>query len=250
MSASRPSTPAAADLKRKRPEENVTYSQPAVTGLGQEMMTRVHYAVEHLKEKDRPIKFDDIYRYLSIPPDRKDEGRRLRSALMSHPKVDFDQAAGTFRFRPIHNVRSADELRAYLQQQKTAAGIKVVELKDGWPGAVDAIDLLEREGTLLVTRNKKDNAPKMVWPNDPSLGLSVAVDDDFQAYWHKTKVPDATDLRKELEKAGLTPTSQVKEITPVNGAIKKKRRINRKAGRSTNTHMSHILKEYPMKASK
>ncbi|GAB7342870.1 hypothetical protein MBLNU457_g0993t1 [Dothideomycetes sp. NU457] len=250
MSASRSSTPAAADLKRKRPEENVTYSQPAATGLGQEMMTRVHYAVEYLKEKDRPIKFDDIFKYLSIPPDRKDEGRRLRSALMSHHKVEFDKGAGTFKFRPVHNVRSADELRAYLQRQTTAAGIKVPELKDGWPGAVDAIDLLEREGTLLVTRNKKDNAPKMIWPNDPSLGLSVTVDDDFQAYWHKIKVPDSTDLRKELEKAGLTPTSQVKEAPQVSAGGKKKKRINRKAGRSTNTHMSHILKEYPMKASK
>lgn len=249
-SASRPSTPAAADLKRKRPEENVTYSQPAATGLGQEMMTRVHYAVEYLKEKDRAIKFDDIFKYLSIPPDRKDEGRRLRSALTSHPKVEFDKAAGTFKFRPIHNVRSADELRAYLQQQKTAAGIKVAELRDGWPGAIAAIDELEREGTVLVTRNKKDNVPKMVWPNDPSLGLPKAVDDDFQAYWHKIKVPEPTDLRKDLEKAGLTPTSQVKEITPVNGMAKKKRRINRKAGRSNNTHMAHILKDYPMKASK
>jgi len=249
-SSSRPTPPAAVDSKRKRPEENTTYSQPAATGLGQEMMTRVHYAVEYLKEKDRPIKFDDIFKYLSIPPDRKDEGRRLRSALMSHPKVEFEQREGTFRFRPVHNVRSAEELRGYLQQQPTAAGISVKELRDGWPGAIAAIDFLEKEGNLLVTRNKKDNVPKLVWPNDPSLGLSVAVDDDFQAYWHKIKVPDATDLRQELEKAGLTPTSQVKEITPVNGGGKKKRRINRKAGRSTNTHMSHILKEYPMKASK
>jgi len=218
------------------------------------MMTQVVYAVEYLKDKDRPITFDDIFKYLSIPPDRKEEARRLRSALMNHPKVEFKPREGkqeaTFRFRPVHNVRSADELRAFLQRQPTAAGISVKELKDGWPGAVAAIDMLEKEGTLLVTRNKKDNVPKLVWPNDPSLGLPVRIDDDFQQYWHKVKLPDSADLRQELEKAGLTPTSQVKEVIKVSGAREKKRRINRKAGRSTNTHMSHILKEYPMKASK
>ena len=137
-------------------------------------------------------------------------------------------------------------MKAYLQRQTTAAGISVKELKDGWPGAIAEIDALEKQGELLVTRNKKDNMPKMVWPNDPSLAIHV--DDDFQNYWHKIRLPaNPSDLRLELEKAGLTPTSQVKEIVKVSGAREKKRRINRKAGRTTNAHMAGILKEYPFK---
>jgi len=215
-------------------------------------MTQVVYAVDYLKSKDRPVTFSDIWNYLSIPQDQQQNKSYLRRALTSHPKVEFDphglQGQASFRFRPVHNVRSGDELKAYLQRQTTAAGISVKELRDGWPGAIAVIDDLEKQGELLVTRNKKDNVPKMVWPNDPSL--SVHVDDDFQTFWHKIKLPaNPSDLRSELEKAGLTPTSQVKEIVKVSGAREKKRRINRKAGRSTNTHMAHILKEYPLKPS-
>lgn len=208
-------------------------------------MTQVVYAIEYLKSKDRPVTFNDIWNYLSIP--QQQHRTVLRKALIAHPKVEYEPSAldgqASFRFRPIHNVRSGEELKGYLQRQTTAQGISVKELKDGWPGAIAEIEAMEATGDLLVTRNRKDNVPKMVWPNDPSLAQHI--DDDFQNYWHKIKLPaNPSDMRMELEKAGLTPTSQVKEVVKVLGASVKKRRINRKAGRSTNTHMAGILKDY------
>lgn len=238
------------DLKRKRPDqlaENASYSQPADTGSGKEVMTQVVYAIDYLKSKDRPIGFNDIWNYLSIPANQQQHRAVLRRALVEHPKVDFDpngiDGHPSFRFRPVHNVRSADELKGYLQRQPTAQGISVKELKDGWPTAIAEIENLESKGELLVTRNKKDNTPKMVWPNDPSLALHI--DQDFQDYWQKIKLPaNPDDMRAELEKAGLTPTSQVKEVIKLGGAREKKKRISRKIGRSTNTHMTGILKDY------
>ena len=251
----RPLTPSSlsapnSDLKRKRTDalaEHASYSQPADTGSGKEVMTQVVYAIDYLKSKDRPVNFLDIWNYLSIPANQQQHKSVLRRALIEHPKVDYDPKGldghPSFRFRPVHNVRSGEELRGYLQQQPTAQGISVKELKDGWPTAIAEIDELERRGELLVTKNKKDNIPKMVWPNDPSLALHI--DQDFQDYWSKIKLPtNPSDMRMELEKAGLTPTSQVKEVIKMGGAREKKKRVSRKIGRSTNLHMTGILKDY------
>lgn len=250
--APRPSTPSTqpADLKRKRQDlpQNAAYSQPADTGSGREVMTQVVYAIDYLKSKDRPISFTDIWNYLSIPANQQQHRQVLRRALMEHPKVDYDPKGldgqhPSFRFRPIHNVRSADDLKAYLQRQYTAQGISVKELKEGWPDAIPEIERLESRGELLVVRQKKDNIPKMVWPNDPSLDQRI--DQDFKDYWSKISLPaNPGELRAELEKAGLTPTSQVKEVIKVSGGKDKKKRTSRKVGRSTNTHMVGILKDY------
>ncbi|KAI4846037.1 putative transcription initiation factor TFIIE, beta subunit, partial [Aureobasidium sp. EXF-8846] len=137
----RPSTPSTqpTDLKRKRQDlpQNAAYSQPADTGSGREVMTQVVYAIDYLKSKDRPISFTDIWNYLSIPANQQQHRQVLRRALMEHPKVDYDPKGldgqhPSFRFRPVHNVRSADDLKAYLQRQHTAQGISVKELKEGW----------------------------------------------------------------------------------------------------------------------
>lgn len=234
------------ELKRKRPEPtNVVYSQPADTSTGENIMTQVTYALEYLKSKDKAITFGDILSYLSLMHSDETWRRTLEQILKNHPKIEYDKAGlngkGAFRFRPPHNVRSADELRAFLQRQPTAQGIHVKDLKDGWPGAFDAIAELEGKGQLLVTRNKKEQTPKMVWPNDPSLKYDV--EPEFQNLWQKIRLPaNSADLRKELVDSGLTPTSAVK--APVMKAKEKKKKVARKGGKTTNTHMANVLKDY------
>lgn len=224
----------------------MVYSQPADTGTGKHLMTQVTYAVEYLKQKDKPITFDDIFGYLSIPDIDLQGKRTLEHILKNHVKIDYDRKGangiGSYRFRPIHDVRSGDELLAFLQRQPTAQGILVRELKEGWPGAVDTIELLESEGRILVTRNKKDATPKMVWANDPSL--SHKVEKEFTTLWHKVKVPsNAADLRRELIEFGLTPTSVVKTTT-AGLAKEKKKKASRRGGKTTNTHMHSILRDF------
>lgn len=237
-------------LKRKHVEElpeHGSYSQPADTGSAATLMSKMVYAKEYLKLKDRPISYSDIWSYLSPPSTQQHHRAPLREALLADPRVEYEakglDGQPSFRYRPIHNVRSAEELKRYLQIQPTAQGISVRELKDGWPSAIADIDALELKGEILVTRNQKDNSPKMVWANDPSL--SVHIEADFQNIWHKIRLPaNPTDMRTELQKARLTPTSQVKESQKVLGSKLAKKRINRKPTRSTNNHMAHILKDY------
>ena len=235
------------DLKRKRPEpSNVVYSQPADTGTGQNIMTQVTYAIDYLKSKGTPQTLSDLLSYLSLQYSSDQYKRTITAILKKHDKVDYDAAGcsgqGSFSFRPIHNIRSGEQLLGYLQAQRTAQGLNVRELRDGWPGAEDSIRLLEEDGKLLVTRNKKDDHAKMVWPNDPSL--AVAIDNEFKSIWHKIRLPEAGVLADELERAGLTPTNKARGVKLKPKLPEKKTKKPRKSGKTTNVHMMGVLRDY------
>ena len=180
-------------------------------------------------------------RYLSIPDHDEDGKRLLKKALMVNAKVEHQEGRhetgdkGTiyFRFRPMHGVRSSEDLLMFLQQQTTAQGILVRELRDGWAGCLQSINELESEGKVLVLRNKKEGTPRMVWLNDPSLNHEV--DNEFKDLWHQVQVPKgAADLRNSLLEFGLTPTSNVTAPAPVRKQ-EKKRKPARRGGKTTNT---------------
>lgn len=235
------------DLKRKRADlPQVPFSQPADTGVGQHIMTQVTYAIDHLKKRDEPQTFAAILEYLSMQTREESYKKALEKILIQHDKVNYEPKRegrpAVFSFRPVHNIRSTESLLRYLQAQHTAQGLNVKELRDGWPGAEDAISKLESEGKLLVTRNKKDNHARMVWPNDPSLNFEL--DDEFKAIWHKIKLPEPGALADELEKEGLTPANKHRPTKkPVKPQEKPKRKA-RAGGKTTNVHMAGVLRDY------
>ncbi len=235
------------DLKHKRPApNNVVYSQPADTGKGKNIMTQVAYAINYLKEKGTPQKLEDLLSYLSVQHRDDDYLRTITMILKKHEKIEFDPSGfdgkGSYAFRPIHNIRNGDQLLGYLQAQTTAQGLPVRELVEGWPGAEGAIRQLENEHRLLVIRNKKDDHARMVWPDDPTLAHSI--DAEFQDFWHKIKLPDAETTVTELEKSGLLPTNKSAAPKVKAHAPEKKKKKARKSGRTTNTHMVGILRDY------
>lgn len=236
------------EVKRKRHDADIVYSQPANTGTGKDIMTQVLFAIEHMKTKGVPLKFSDIVSYLSLQHRAHDQGylHALRSILQVHEKVEYDpkgaNGEGTFSFRPPHNIRTAEQLLQKLQSQPTAAGMNVRELREGWPNVEETINRLEKEGKLLVTRNKKDDHAKMVWANDPSLMQHF--DDEFRQIWEKIKVPDQQTVTEELEKAGITPTSKNKPVKVRPKVEQKKVKKPRRSGKTTNTHMMGVLRDY------
>lgn len=232
----------------RRNDANVVYSQPANTGTGKEIMTQVFFAVDYMKSKGNPLKFEDIASYLSLVQQGHDQRyiRELERILQKHNKVEYDPTGaggkGTYQFRPPHNVRNADQLLKALQSQNTGHGMSVAELKEGWPNIVQTINKLEEEGKLLVTRNKKEDLPKMVWANDPSLIQEF--DPEFKHIWERIRIPESAAVVEELEKAGITPTSKNKVIKPRPKVEQKKTKKARRSGKTTNTHMAGILRDY------
>ena len=241
-----PYQPPKTDLKRKRVEQKEVYSQPADTGTGKNIMTQVVYALDYLKDKGTPQTLTDLLSYLSLQHREIEYKRAIETILKKHEKVNYvrneDGREGTFSFRPFMNIRSKDALLRQVQAQRSFQGISVKDLKDGWPGAEAAVDELDKEGKLLVTRNKKDNHAKMVWGNDSSL-LSK-IEPEFQAIWQKIRLPEPKALADELERAGLTPADKNRNVKKVTKPETKKTRKPRRGGKTTNTHMAGIFKDY------
>ncbi|KAL5337887.1 transcription initiation factor IIE, beta subunit [Aspergillus crustosus] len=237
------------EQKKKRHDADIVYSQPANTGTGKDIMTQVVFAIEHMKSKGLPLTFSDIVSYLSLQHRANDLGyvQALRSILQMHEKVQYDASGangdGTFSFRPPHNIRTSEQLLQKLQAQSTGVGMSVRELREGWPNVEDTINKLEKEGKLLVTRNKKDDHAKMVWANDPSLIQHF--DDEFKQIWEKIKIPvDTQIVKEELEKAGIVPTNKNKVVKARPNLEHKKVKKPRRSGKTTNTHMMGVLRDY------
>ncbi|KAJ0425137.1 transcription initiation factor TFIIE, beta subunit [Aspergillus carlsbadensis] len=243
-----PNNAASVEQKKKRHDPDIVYSQPANTGTGKDIMTQVVFAIEHMKSKGLPLTFSDIVSYLSLQHRANDQGyvQALRSILQVHEKVEYDpkgaNGEGTFSFRPPHNIRTAEQLLRKLQVQSTGVGMSVRELREGWPNVEDAINKLEKEGKLLVTRNKKDDHAKMVWANDPSL--IEHFDDEFKQIWEKIKIPEQQVVKEELEKAGILPTNKNKVVKARPNIEHKKVKKPRRSGKTTNTHMMGVLRDY------
>lgn len=215
-------------------------------------MSQVTQVVTWLRDtKDgRFVPFHSIASYLSIWGEDQTQHRlTIEHILKSHSKVEYSppptdqpEGSGKYRFRPLHNVRSAEDLLAVLQARSTAEGIPVKELKEGWPPALEVINDLDAQGLVLTTRNKKDNTAKRVWANDPSL--LHPVDAEFKILWAGLKPPGSKgDLRLQLLEYGLNPTSVVKGIKAVVKEGGKKKRT-RRGGKVTNTHMSSVLRNF------
>lgn len=209
-------------------------------------MTQVTYAIEYLKSKSTPQSLADIVSYLSVQHEGQDFQKLLNTILVNHEKVEFVQAnndiKGAFRFRPVHNIRSKDTLLAHLQSRTSAQGLSARELREGWVDAEASITELEEEGKLLVTRNKKDNHAKMIWINDHTL--THTIDLEFHEIWEKIKLPEAKTLANELEKVGLTPANKSRNVKKVAAQDAKKTKKPRRGGKTTNTHMAGILRDY------
>ncbi|KAF2110575.1 hypothetical protein BDV96DRAFT_583391 [Lophiotrema nucula] len=247
-----PSNSSTGAAKRKRPADDnarsVVYSQPANTGAGKHLASQLTYTVEWLRQHPGWHTAEEIFAYLNIQPtdgtDVQATHRQLAN-LYQRPDVrpvQYNPKTKLYSYvskLPIHN---ASDLMRVLQEQKSAAGISVKDLQDGWQDVRAGVEGLENEQKILVTHNKKDNSAKTVWINDKSLMYEM--DDDFRVTWLSTPLPpNPEDLRTRLMNAGLKPSSAPRKTGPSQPKEKKKK-APRRGGKQTNTHMASILKDF------
>ena len=212
-------------------------------GAGSDARTNVVYAIDRLKEKfPTSISSDDLVAFV-MPSHMRDEKQvdLFKKFIKVNTKVTYDAATESYTFRPLHNISSAEGLLSYLQKQDTSLGINVRELKDGWPDVETTIDKLEAQHKLLVTRNKKDNHPRMVWADDPTL--DAPLDDEFKDLWTQIPLPPSEDVIKELTKMNHVPTGQLREQDNAPKVEKKKKKV-RRGVKVTNVHMQGLFRDY------
>lgn len=127
-------------------------------------------------------------------------------------------------FQHDYNVRSKPALLTEIQRHtRKGRGLAVRALKDSWKEAPQAIEELEKEGEVFVTRTAKDGQLRMVFYNEVKgdnqgpievekgetlvsrCGLQLfTVSIEFVDLWHSLKVPNETDLLKDLASGMLT----------------------------------------------
>ena len=85
----------------------------------------------------------------------------------------------SFNIKHEYTFRNKAALMTEIQRQtRKGGGISVRALKESWKEAPQAIEELENEGEVLVTRTAKDGQPRMVFwnevkPTEESGGMSV-----------------------------------------------------------------------------
>ena len=233
---------------------NIVYSQPAMTGTGDSIISQMAYAVSWLRQKGDPQTCADVLGYLSATARPDTEQEFFVDQMRRHPQIQWipDPAlseqtwrSGTYAHRPaIPDVKTKTQLLAYLQRKTDASGVAVKELKDGWPECERAIGELEAEHRVLVVRAKKDGAAKMVWLDDASLFHEV--EPQLKLLWARVELPSVENIVPKLVAAQQKPASEDPRIKASQAPKldKKKKRVQRKSGKSTNTHMEHLLKDY------
>lgn len=201
------------------------------------LSTLLHLAVEYIKEHDTPVSVSNLRSYLLI-----DGSEDFLELLTNVDRVKYDDVNKTLEYVSLHNIRSADDLLNFLRSQQTFKGTLVKELKDGWAGCLNAINQLESEGKILVLRNKKENAPRLVWANQG--GPLGGIDDEFKTMWIKVKLPEPDDLYQALIDQSLKPTGADPALIKKKPQQQEKKQKKARRGKITNTHMKGILKDY------
>lgn len=205
--------------------------------LGSHLSTRLHLAVEYIKQQEAPVSVSKLLGYLSF-----DILETLLPLLKEIDRIKYDPVAGTLEYMSLHNINSADDLLNFLRSQPTFKGTQVKELRDGWPGCLEAIAALEEENKILVLRNKKENSPRLVWAN---LGGDIGtVDEEFVEMWTKIRVPDRDSLYQALIDNSLKPTGADPHELKKKPQQQEKKQKKARRGKITNTHMKGILKDY------
>lgn len=210
---------------------------------GSDARTNVIYAVERLKEKyPETISWDDLLAFVLPAHGRTEERVDLfRRFLQVNPKITHDTATDSYKFKPLHNISSADDLLKFLQNQDSALGLNVRELKDGWNDVEETIDRLEAEHKLLVVRNKKDNHPRMVWLDDPTL--VAPLDQEFKDIWLQIPLPSVEDTIKELRRMNHKSTGEPARADAAAKPKKEKKKV-RRGQKITNVHMQGLFRDY------
>ena len=233
----------------------VVYSQPLDTGAGENVLTRLVKVVEFLKTSHQPLTLLELERGIGI---RLRQDLELERAIKINKRVlvdTNDQNEEVFSFKRTYNIHNAQSLLVHLRTYITGGATDVKLLREDWAQVDGAIERLEREGRIGVIRNK-DGSPKVVFYDElgdmaarraeeegkePSQG-SENIDEKFLNLWNETKLPNETDLPKELLQAGLTTSSGLAsdKVETVKVPIKKKKGAGHRKIKITNNHLPHI----------
>ncbi|KAF8583431.1 hypothetical protein K439DRAFT_64658 [Ramaria rubella] len=177
----------------------------------------------------------------------------LLEKFKAHDRVVHDPKTDLYSYRNDYTFKNKAALLIEIQRHtRHGGGLSVRTLKESWKEAPQAIEELEKEGDVLVTRTVKDGQMRFVFwnevrPDEENGGMLV--EQEFQDLWRTLLVPDETDMLKQLASEGLHAT-EVETVIPKlpTGKKKGKKSTNRqRQSRITNVHLKgdiDLTKDY------
>ncbi|KAI9300810.1 hypothetical protein BJ944DRAFT_272420 [Cunninghamella echinulata] len=196
-------------------------------------MSQLYSVIQFLKDSDGPQSVVSITSRTKV---NITKNQSLWDKLVKNNKIDYDPINQTFAYKPTFQIKSKEDLLSLLISSNRSGGMDYKDLKDSYSKLSDAVEELAGEGKILVVRTKDGN-PRVLFYNDPEQNTHM--DNEFKTMWSDIKIPDETDLPKELENAGLK-TMEVFEKKVVSEPKPKRSKTRNKKIKITNTHLSHI----------
>ncbi|BGP58004.1 hypothetical protein JCM8202_001758 [Rhodotorula sphaerocarpa] len=201
--------------------------------VGRHWQTQLAIAVAFLKQHNAPIRLEDLAIRSGIEPLLSNP--ELQNGLRQHERVRFDERTSLVSYKPDFVLNSKSDLLVLLRRNSPTGGLPVKKLRESWAGVTAAIEELEREGRVLVTRTGKnpqhggEGQMKMVFLDDIGRERDP-LDQEFKDLWHSLKTPIGDELAQELQAAGLTASS----AAPPPPTTNKKKAKGRKGPGSSN----------------
>ncbi|GEM12533.1 transcription initiation factor TFIIE subunit beta [Rhodotorula toruloides] len=173
--------------------------------------TQLALSVAFLKQLNGPIRLEDLA--LRSGVEGLLHNHELVEGLKKHERVRYAEKTGLFAYKPDFILSSKNDLLILLRRHSPQGGLPVKKLRESWAGVTTAIEELEREGRVLVTRTGKteqsqerEGQMKMVFLDD--IGKEKdPLDQEFRDLWRSLKTPVGDELAQELKNAGLTASS-------------------------------------------
>ncbi len=209
-------------------QDGSIFSQPALTGAGRLENTQLASAVDALKREPNPVRLHDFALGLGSGFEALlDSTSPLYARFTTHERVVLNRVNDTITYRPDYELHSASDLLELVRSRWDAVYpphgvdpppgmrrlplkpvIRLADLRESWPDAKNAVELLSSGGTaptggtgkqakaqqtqgqqgqqqvrsereLLVWKQHKDGAPKTVAWNP--LRPSALLDDPLLA---------------------------------------------------------------------
>lgn len=211
-----------------------------LTKISLRSRTMALQATDRLKELyPQAVSVADLLSYLMNVAEQSD-GRLVDFFFKTFKRngtVNWNEKENTYRYKPPYDVSSPEELLKYFQEQEIAKGIPITELQLGWKDCIPAIDQLDREHKLIVLRNKKDQSPRMIWANDPTL--YAPLDDEYVKKWFSVSLPGEDEIRTKLQAMSSKAAGEAPRVFQEGGKAKAKKKV-RRGHKITNTHMQFL----------
>jgi transcription initiation factor TFIIE subunit beta len=105
----------------------------------------------------------------------------LLSHLKAHDRLVFDDITSTFAYQHKFSIKSKDDLLQILKLNRHNGGIEYKDLKESFSGIPAILEELVMERHALVSKNPKDDTPRIVFFNDRNLDMDMS--DEFIKMW-------------------------------------------------------------------